>query len=257
LSHKIAQIHSVAIGKPITNTQVYICDCYCQQVPIGIPGELLIGGLGLAKGYLNRDDLTSEKFITHAFNSSEYQRFYKTGDLARYLPDGNIEFLGRIDNQVKIRGFRIEIGEIEAVLTEYPDVRATAVIVREYQTNNKQLVAYIVPKSQSIDPVKVRSFLKQKLPDYMIPAFFVQLQELPLMSSGKIARNALPAPTASQDQKMMIAPRTATEKIVAEIWQDVLGLKQISIFDNFFDLGGHSLKATQVISRLREKLAIL
>ncbi|NCR78513.1 MAG: amino acid adenylation domain-containing protein [Microcystis aeruginosa K13-05] len=256
LSHKIAQIHSVAIGKPITNTQVYICDRYCQQVPIGIPGELLIGGLGLAKGYLNRDDLTREKFITHAFNSSEYQRFYKTGDLARYLPDGNIEFLGRIDNQVKIRGFRIEIGEIEAVLTEYPDVRVTAVIVREDQKNNKQLVAYIVPKSPSIDPAKLRSFLKQKLPDYMIPAFFVQLQELPLMSSGKIDRNALPAPTEIQEQKTMITPRTATEKIVAEIWQDVLGLKQISIFDNFFDLGGHSLKAAQVISRLREQLAI-
>jgi thioester reductase-like protein len=157
---------------------------------------------------------------------------------------------------VKIRGFRIEIGEIEAVLTEYPDVRATAVIVREDQTNHKQLVAYVVPKLQSIDPAKLRSFLKQKLPDYMIPAFFVELQELPLMSSGKIDRNALPAPTESQDKKTIIAPRTATEKIVAEIWQDVLGLKQISIFDNFFDLGGHSLKAAQVISRLREQLSI-
>ncbi len=256
LTQKLDQIHSISIGKPITNTQVYICDRHLQQLPIGIPGELLIGGLGLAKGYLNRDDLTREKFITHAFNSSDNQRLYKTGDLARYLPDGNIEFLGRIDNQVKIRGFRIEIGEIEAVLAESPNVRATAVIVREDQTQNKQLVAYVVPKTQSIDPAKLRSFLKQKLPDYMIPAFFVELQELPLMSSGKIDRNALPAPTESLDQKTIIAPRTPTEKIVAEIWQDVLGLKQISIFDNFFDLGGHSLKAAQVISRLREQLAI-
>ncbi|HBK24338.1 MAG TPA: non-ribosomal peptide synthetase, partial [Planktothrix sp. UBA10369] len=256
LKNQKTQIHSVSIGKPINNTQVYICDRHLQQLPIGIPGELLIGGLGLAKGYLNREDLTTEKFITHAFNGSQTVRLYKTGDLARYLPDGNIEFLGRIDNQVKIRGFRIEIGEIEAVLAEYPDIQANAVIVREDEPNNKQLVAYIVPELPSIEIQKLRGFLKEKLPNYMIPSFFVELKELPLTSSGKIDRNALPMPIKNDQNQTLIPPRTPTEKIVADIWQEVLGLRTINIFDNFFDLGGHSLKAAQVISRLREKLLI-
>ncbi len=250
------QIHSVSIGKPINNTQIYICDRHLQQLPIGIPGELLIGGLGLAQGYLNREDLTTEKFITHAFNGSQTRRLYKTGDLARYQPDGNIEFLGRIDNQVKIRGFRIEIGEIEAVLAEYPGLQANAVIVREDEPNNKQLVAYIVPELPSIEIPKLRSFLKEKLPNYMIPSFFVELKELPLMSSGKIDRHALPIPIKNDGNETLILPRTPMEKIVADIWQEVLGLGNINIFDNFFNLGGHSLNAAQMMARLREKLLI-
>lgn len=250
------QIHSVSIGKPIDNTQVYICDRHLQQLPIGIPGELLIGGLGLAQGYLNRENLTTEKFITHAFNGSQTLRLYKTGDLARYQPDGNIEFLGRIDHQVKIRGFRIEIGEIEAVLAEYPGLQTHAVMVREDEPNQKQLVAYIVPESPPIEIQKLREFLKKKLPNYMIPSFFVELQELPLTRSGKIDRQALPIPIKNHENQTLILPRTPMEKIVTDIWQEVLGLKTIHIFDNFFDRGGHSLKAAQVIAQLREKLFI-
>lgn len=256
LSQQKPQIHAVSIGKPITNTQVYICDQNLQQLPIGIPGELLISGLGLARGYLHRQDLTKEKFITHNFDQFQTVRLYKTGDLARYLPDGNIEFLGRIDNQIKLRGFRIEIGEIEAVLAENSDIKSHAVIVREDQPNNKQLVAYIVPKNQGIDRQKLRNFLKQKLPDYMIPSFFVELPELPLLSSGKIDRKSLPAPQTNNSIQTINLPQTKTEKIVADIWQKVLQLEEICIFDNFFDLGGHSLKAIQVITKLQEKFLI-
>ncbi|MDB9481573.1 amino acid adenylation domain-containing protein, partial [Dolichospermum circinale CS-537/05] len=193
VNYQLNTTHSVPIGRPIANTEIYILDQNLQPVPIGIPGELHIGGAGLARGYLNRKQLTNEKFISNPIPSSKSSRLYKTGDLARYLPDGNIEFLGRIDYQVKIRGFRIELGEIEAVLAQHPLVKSSAVIVREIQPGNKELVAYVVTEDHSNIQQDLRSFLKQNLPDYMLPAFFVRLAELPLTPTGKINRRALSA----------------------------------------------------------------
>ncbi|MBE9211188.1 amino acid adenylation domain-containing protein [Plectonema cf. radiosum LEGE 06105] len=252
-SSKHNYTNGVSIGRPIANTQIYILDKNLQPVPIGVPGELHIGGVGLASGYLNLPELTKQKFIPIPYSllPTLCSRLYKTGDKARYLPDGNIEFLGRIDNQVKIRGFRIELGEIEALLAQHPLVRASAVIVREDQPGNKQIIAYIVPNHQPSIQNQLRDFLKQKLPDYMVPSIFVMLEELPLTPNGKVNRRALPKASISQSDNF-VNPRTDTEKTVAKIWSNILGVKQISIHDNFFELGGHSLRATQVISQLRE-----
>ena len=239
----------ISIGKPIVNIQIYILDSHLQPVPVGVPGELYIGGDGLARGYLNRPQLTEEKFRSNPFNSTS--KLYKTGDLARYLSDGNIEFLGRIDNQVKIRGFRIELGEIEAALTTHPQVNQTVVIAREENSGNKRLVAYIVAESE-ITTAQLREYLKAQLPDYMVPSAFVTLESLPLTPNGKIDRKALPAPDITERETEYIAPRTQTEEIIASIFSDVLGVEKIGINDNFFELGGHSLLATQLISRLRE-----
>ena len=245
------------IGRPIANTQVYLLDEKLQLVPIGVRGELYIGGDGLAKGYLNRPDLTDEKFIPNPFSNEHGSRLCKTGDLACYLPDGNIEFLGRIDHQVKIRGFRIELGEIEAAISQHPAVKETAVIAREDIPSHKSLAAYIV-SFQPLTSNDLRNFLKEKLPDYMIPAAFIMLDALPLTPNGKIDSCALPAPDAStlSRETPFIPPRTPTEKTLAAIWAEVLGVQQIGINDNFFTLGGHSLIATQIISRLREAFKI-
>ncbi|MBD2520503.1 amino acid adenylation domain-containing protein, partial [Nostoc sp. FACHB-973] len=258
---------SVPIGRPIANTQVYILDQNLQPVPVGVPGELHIGGAGLARGYLNRPELTQEKFIPNPFVGGRgageqrgrgEERLYKTGDLARYLPDGNIEYLGRIDNQVKIRGFRIELGEIEAVLSQHEDVQVCCVIARVDTTGDKRLVAYIVPQPQQTPKVtELRSFLKSKLPEYMVPAFIVFLESLPLTANGKIDRRALPAPEASSEStEKYVAPRTAIEEILALIWTQVLKVERVGIHDNFFTLGGHSLLATQLISRVRTSLKV-
>lgn len=350
------------IGRPIDNTQVYILDRYLQPVPIGVPGELHIAGVGLAKGYLNRPDLTQEKFIPNPFSNEPGSRLYKTGDLARYLPDGNIEFLGRIDNQVKIRGFRIELGEIEAVLAKHPNVRSVTAIDREDAPGNKRLVAYLVSNlipervpyhsecqlelngnaitihtqdissggvglagvpaiergksvrvhmqlpgeseprwlsgtvvlsrppqtgirfhltpneqaqiEQSVDyqldtqdlwktlqrtvTRNLRHYLKQKLPDYMIPSAFVLMKALPLTPNGKIDRRALPAPDNfhNEQEDKFVGPGTPTEAKMAAIWAEVLGLKRVGINDNFFELGGHSLLTTQIISRIGQAFAI-
>ncbi len=350
------------IGRPIANTQIYILDPHNQPVPIGVPGELHIAGVGLARGYLNRPELTDEKFIPNPFSNEPGSRLYKTGDLARYLPDGNIDFLGRIDNQVKIRGFRIELGEIEAVLAEHPNVREVAVIDREDTPGNKRLVAYMVSnlipdripyhskceleldgnalkiETQDISrggvglvgvPVldkgssvrlhlqlpgeeelcwfsgavvwshppqagirfqlmpyeqaqvdrstayqldnqelwkilqrtvtrNLRGYLKQKLPDCMIPSAFVLMKALPLTPNGKIDRRGLPAPDSfhNEQEDKFVAPRTPTEAKLAAIWVEVLGLKRVGINDNFFELGGHSLLATQIMSRIRQSFAI-
>jgi amino acid adenylation domain-containing protein len=258
------KITQVPIGRPIANTQMYILDRHLQPVPIGVPGQLYIGGDGLTRGYLNRPDLTEEKFIPNPFEKSKLKtqnsksnRLYKTGDLARYLPDGNIEFLGRIDNQVKIRGFRIELGEIEAVLAQYPEVGETVVIAREDQPGNKRLVAYVVPKQEQPTTSELRSFLKEQLPDYMVPSAFVMLEALPLTPNGKVDRRALPAPdtTRSSLEAGFVPPRTPTEEVLAAIWADVLGI-EVGIQDDFFELGGHSLLATQIISRLREAFQV-
>jgi len=249
---------SLPIGRPIANTQTYILDEEFQPVPIGVSGELHIGGAGLARGYLNRPELTADKFIPNPFSNEPGARLYKTGDLARYLPDGNIEFLGRIDNQVKIRGFRIELGEIEAVLTQHPEVVQAVVIAREEQSGNKGLVAYLVAREEQLAISDLRSFLLRKLPDYMVPNAFVFLEAMPLTPHGKIDRRALPAPdiTNLTSDSRFVAPRTPTEEILATIWSEVLGKRRVGIHDNFFELGGHSLLAPQVISRVREAFSI-
>ncbi|AFW94293.1 modular nonribosomal peptide synthetase [Anabaena sp. 90] len=245
------------IGRPIANTQVYILDRYLQPLPIGVYGEIYIGGLSLAKGYLHRPDLTSERFIANPFVENE--RIYKTGDLGRYLPDGNIEFLGRIDHQVKIRGFRIELGEIETVLTQHPQVQQVVVIVREDHPENKYLTAYIVGKTETLTSSELRQFLKGNLPEYMIPAAFVMLKALPLTPNGKVDRLVLPKPetTNLELETAFVAPGTALETKLAEIWCTVLNRQQVGIYDNFFELGGHSLLITSVISRIREHFSIV
>ncbi|MCA2929243.1 MAG: non-ribosomal peptide synthase/polyketide synthase [Microcystis sp. M018S1] len=246
----------VTIGRPIANTQVYILDCHLQPVPIGVPGELHIGGMGLARGYLNRPELTQEKFIPNPFSNYPDSRLYKTGDLARYLPDGKIEYLGRIDNQVKIRGFRIELGEIEALLNQNEAVQSSCVIVREDNLGDKRLVAYVVPQPEiNLTINEIRQFLRAKLPDYMVPTAFVLLDTFPLTPNGKIDRRALPVPDL-QSQGEYIAPRNPIEEKIAQIWAEVLKLERVSIEDNFFELGGHSLLATQVISRCQEAFEI-
>jgi amino acid adenylation domain-containing protein len=246
--------HTVTIGRPIANTQVYVLDPALRPVPIGVPGELYIGGGCLARGYLNRPELTAEKFISHSFDGEPARRLHGTGDLARYLSDGNIEFLGRIDDQVKIRGYRIELGEIESVLSQHPGVRETVVVAREDEPGDKRLVAYLVAASQNSSVSELRDFLRAKLPEYMIPSTFVFLDALPLTLNGKIDRKSLPVPDRNRGElkQAYVAPRGPTEEILVGIWADVLKLDQIGIHDNFFDVGGHSLLATQVISRVRQ-----
>jgi amino acid adenylation domain-containing protein len=249
ISSTDALLTSVPIGRPIANTQVYLLDTRLQPVPIGIPGELYIGGDGLAQGYLDRADLTLEKFIPNPFDRST--KLYRTGDLARYQPDGNIEFLGRIDNQVKIRGFRIELGEIEAAIDRHPDVQAVTVIDREDRPGDKRLVAYIVTQQQLTDK-ELRTFIQSQLPDYMIPSAFVFLAQLPLTPNGKVDRHALPAPESLESAAANISttPRDDLERELTTIWERVLGLKSIGINDNFFELGGHSLIAVRLFSEI-------
>ena len=241
-----------AIGRPIDNTQIYILDPYLQPVPIGISGELHIASVGLARGYLHHPNLTEEKFIPNPFSSQPGERLYKTGDLACYLPDGNIEFLGRIDNQVKIRGFRIELGEIEANINQHPAVRETVVVVRSDIENSQRLVAYIVLEAeQTLAIAELRRFLESKLPNYMVPQAFVMLEALPLTPNGKVDRKALPVPERIHPEleKAFIAPQTTVEKQLAVIWAQVLGLEKIGINDNFFELGGDSILSLQIISK--------
>jgi amino acid adenylation domain-containing protein len=256
-------VEKVPIGRPIANTQVYILDAQKQPVGIGVPGELYIGGAGLARGYLNRPELTADRFILNPFSDEPSSRLYKTGDLARYLSDGNIEFLGRIDHQVKIRGFRIELGEIEAAIGQHPALRETVVLVREDNPGDKRLVAYIVSnsalKTQDSELINdLRCYLKQKLPQYMMPSAFVLLESLPLTTNGKIDRRSLRAPdiNRAEFESNFTEPRTPDEQLIAEIWAEVLGLERVGIHDNFFELGGHSLLATQAISRLREAFQV-
>jgi amino acid adenylation domain-containing protein len=254
--HPQDNLQIVPIGRPIANTQIYILDKHLQPVPIGVAGELYIGGDGLARGYLNRPELTQEKFIPNPFDKSNFNtqksKLYKTGDLARYLPDGNIEFLGRIDHQVKIRGFRIELGEIEAVLNTHSQIQQAVVIATEDIASNKRLVAYLVTRDESLTTNQLHEFLKQKLPEYMVPSTFVTLDTLPLTPNGKVDRKALPVPDGEISREHeYVAPRTASEEIIANIFASVLGVQNVGIHDNFFELGGHSLLATQLISRLR------
>ncbi len=289
----------IPIGRPISNTRIYILDEHLQPVPVGVVGELYIGGDGLARGYFNRPELTAEKFIANPFSKNSPPssllpplslRLYKTGDLGRYLPDGNIEFICRIDNQIKIRGFRIELGEIESVLCQHPEVGEAVVVVIEDIPGEKRLVAYVVlnvetlyttslHNAKSTPPIppllrggklgvpsllkggeskELCEFLKQKLPGYMIPSDFVMLDTLPLTPNGKVDRKALPQPdfTNFNLHEDYIAPRTSVEEVLVEIWASVLGKQQVGIHDNFFELGGHSLLATQLSSRIRDRLQV-
>jgi len=246
---------SIPIGRPISNTQVYILDRQLELVPIGVVGELHIGGDGLGRGYLNRPDLTCEKFIANPFTERLGDRLYKTGDLARYLPDGNIEFIGRLDDQIKIRGYRIEPGEIEAALTQHPAAKAAAVIARQVQPTEKSLVSYVVPKEgQALTSQGLQTFLRQKLPQYMMPAQFMFVASLPLTPNGKVDRQALPAPEAVElaSRPKFVVPRDGVESKLLEIWQTVLGNQPISMADNLFELGGHSLLASKLFVRIEK-----
>lgn len=251
----------VPIGLPIANTQFYVLDSSLQLVPIGVTGELYIGGAGVAWGYLNRPEQTAQAFIPDPFSNEAGARLYKTGDLVRYLPESasNIEFLGRIDHQVKIRGYRVELGEIEAILVEHPMVEQTVVTVREDISGAKQLAAYVVPV-QGMQPsiAELYGFLQQKLPDYSVPSSLMLLDALPLTATGKVDLRALSAPDRASRRldQSLVAPRTPTEYFLAEVWSQVLGLEQVGIYDNFFASGGHSLLATQVVARIRKHFQI-
>lgn len=246
------------IGKPIANTQVYVLDPHLQPVPVGVPGELYIGGDGLARGYLCRPGATAERFLPDPFRAVAGARLYRTGDLVRYLADDNIEFLGRVDHQVKIRGFRVELGEIEALLLQHSDVGETVVVAHdvEHEPGSKQLVAYVVPATEQRPNIgDLRDSLKEKLPEHMVPSAFVLLDALPLTPSGKVDRRALPSPeTAQHERKEYVAPEGPLEEKLAEIWSKILAVEKIGIYDDFFDLGGHSLTATQLIYHINKAL---
>ncbi|MEO1521594.1 MAG: amino acid adenylation domain-containing protein, partial [Cyanobacteria bacterium J06633_2] len=252
---------TVPIGYPIANSQAYLLDKHLQLVPVGIPGELFLGGDGLAQGYLNRSELTSERFIPNPFSDDPEARLYKTGDLARYLPDGQIEFLGRIDYQVKIRGFRIELGEVEAALGKHPDVKDVLVVVCEKQPGDKRLIAYLTMHNSESSTSDLSSFMKEQLPDYMIPSAFVVLETFPLTPNGKVNRWSLPEPSwqpSNQNEEHIVVPRTVTEEMLAQIWSDILNLEllsstrtQIDIHASFFEMGGHSLALARLVAQIQ------
>lgn len=254
--HALAEMQgtTIPIGRPLPATQVYVLDTQTQPVPVGIEGELYIGGAGLARGYLHQPDITAERFVPHPFSNTAGARLYRTGDIVRWHADGTLEFLGRFDQQVKVRGFRIEPGEIESVLRQHPTILEAAVIARKDISGDMRLVAYFVPQQQLTLPVsELRNYLQQRLPDYMVPTAFVALEAFPLSPNNKIDRQALPSPNGVPvpSEATHVAPRNATEEKLAAIWTHVIGLKQVGIFDNFFEVGGHSLLATQVIARVR------
>lgn len=254
---KSQNLSSIPIGRPISNMQVYILDAKLQPVPIGIPGEICIGGEGIARGYLNRPELTNEKFIPHPFSSEPDAYLYRSGDIGRYRSNGEIEYLGRSDRQIKLRGFRIELGEIEAVINQHPAVKQAVVLAREDEPDNKRLVAYIVSEIVADNLTsELRSFLIEKLPDYMMPSAFVQLDILPLTPNGKIDYFALPLPENRHQLKQdYVIPQTEVEQLIAGVWQDILQLEKVGINDNFFELGGHSLLLVKIQAKLNEILA--
>jgi amino acid adenylation domain-containing protein len=242
-----------SIGRPIANTQAYILDEQMQPVPLGVVGELYLGGDGVSRGYLNRPGLTAEKYVPDPFSPQPGARLYKTGDLARYRRDGQLEFLGRRDHQVKIRGYRIELGEIEAVLAQHPAIAEVVVMAQPDEQDGKQLVAYLVAKSEhSLVMPELRAYLRQKLPDYMVPTHFVPLAALPQTANGKIDRHALPLPTVDRAQLAVpyAAPRTTTEETLAAIWQKILKVEKVGVRDRFFELGGHSLQAVALVAEV-------
>jgi amino acid adenylation domain-containing protein len=256
-----AEDPEITIGRPIGNTEFYILDRNLQPVPIGVPGELFIGGDGLARGYRNRPELTAEKFIPHPFSDEPGARLYRTGDLARYREDGRVVHLGRLDHQVKVRGFRIELGEIEAILDQHPAVQKSVVMAREAKggAGETYLAAYLVPNPGEAPAVgELRRFLQEKLPDYMVPSAFVEMDALPLTPNGKVDRRALPEPDQARLklESTYVAARTPTEQTLVDIWKEVLKVEQVGVNDNFFELGGHSLLATQMIAKIENTFEV-
>jgi len=249
------ELPNISIGRPIDNTQIYLLDKHLNPTPIGVPGELYIGGIGVARGYLNRPDLTAQKFISDPFSNQAQSRLYRTGDLARYLANGDIEYLGRVDNQVKVRGFRIELEEIEIALAQHPAVRETVVLAQETQAGDRQLIAYIASNKEQLTTKELRNFLKKQLPEYMIPSAFVLLETLPRMPSGKVDRQALSALDTKRPnfQKDYVAPRDLLELQLTEIWEELLGVSPIGVTDNFFELGGHSLLAVRLMAKIQKQ----
>jgi amino acid adenylation domain-containing protein len=258
---------SPPIGHPIDNTQLYVLDQTLQPVPIGTPGELVVGGVSLARGYLGRPELTAESFIPDSFSGERGARLYRTGDLVRYRPGGTVEYLGRIDHQVKVRGFRIELGEIESVLDRHAHVQDSVVVAREDVPGDRRIVAYLVPgeavsseieKEADLTPGALRSFLRETLPEYMVPSAFVTLEGLPLSPSGKVDRDALPAPDRSRPEieRVYVAPRNETEETLARLCSELLRVEKVGVYDGFFELGGHSLLATQLVSRVRDAFQV-
>jgi amino acid adenylation domain-containing protein len=248
----------VPIGRPIANTNIYLLDEKLRPVATGVSGELYIGGDGLARGYLAQPEITAERFIPHPFSENSGERIYRTGDMARYRENGEIEYLGRVDHQVKVRGFRVELGEIEAVLRQYPQINDVVVMAREEVLGDRRIVAYLVSSEEDLSLNDIRRFLSVKLPEYMMPSSLVTLSALPLTPNGKVDREALPAPGLGRAgmEEAYVAPRTVLEEAVARIWAETIGIELLGVHDNFFELGGHSLLATQVISRIREEFEV-
>ncbi|HVI44818.1 MAG TPA: non-ribosomal peptide synthase/polyketide synthase [Chitinophaga sp.] len=247
---------NIPLGKPVQNLRIYVFDSSLQLCPLGVPGEICVSGIGVARGYLNRPELTAEKFISDPYST---ERMYRTGDLGRWLPDGNLEYLGRIDEQVKIRGYRIELGEIESVLQQHEAIRQ-AVVLAKAAPNDPQgilrLTAYIVPET-AVDKTIITAWLKERLPEYMVPSLLMELDQLPLTPNGKIDKKALPDPDASQFVSEYTAPRNATEEALAQIWQELLKIQQVGIYDNFFELGGHSLLAMRLMAAVKKQLGVV
>ena len=251
--------HAPRLGRPISNMQIYLLDQHLRPVPIGITGEIHSGGVGLARGYLNQPGLTAERFVPDPFSRIPGARLYQTGDLARFLGDGEIEFVGRVDQQVKVRGFRIELGEIETVLGRHPGVREAVVVARADASGGKRLIAYVAAREESPPKAsEMRDYLKRTVPEYMVPSAFVMLEALPLTATGKVDRNALPVPEQVRPElaQVYVAPRTAVEEVLCGVFSEVLQVEPVGVQDNFFELGGHSLLATQVASRLREAFQV-
>jgi amino acid adenylation domain-containing protein len=247
------------IGRPIWNTQIYIADQRMEPVAIGVSGELYIGGEGVARGYWRRPDLTAERFVPDPYNMEGGRRLYRTGDVARYKEDGKIEFLGRKDHQVKLRGYRVELGEIEAELSQHPRVKEVVVTVYEQAGVGKRLVAYLVSeKGEVLSVSELRNYLSERVPEYMVPGSYVMLEEMPLTSNGKVDRRRLPEPEQGRPELEQIyeEPKNSTQRVVARIWEEVLGIERVGIKDNFFELGGHSLLATQVITRVNDAFEV-
>ena len=247
--------NEVPIGKPISNTRIYILSSDNSLSPIGVQGELCIGGAGLARGYLNLPGLTAEQFIKDPFSSEPNARLYKTGDLARWMPDGNIEYLGRIDDQVKIRGYRMELGEIESVLNESEHISRGVVLAKEDKQGAKRLVGYVVAR-EMFNKQAIQEYLSTKLPEYMIPSLWVELESIPLTVNGKIDRKALPDPDSGDMAAEYVEPRNEIEAMLAEMWQEILEIDKVGIEDDFFELGGQSLLVIRLISAIRKTFRI-
>ncbi len=248
---------TVPIGRPISNVKAYILDRNLAPVPIGVAGELYIGGVALASGYLNRPELTRERFIADPFEDDPSARLYKTGDRTRFLAEGNIEYLGRLDNQIKLRGFRVEVGEIESAILAWGQVQAAVVVLREDGAAGKYLVGYVVPAVSGLDSQAIRTFLRERLPEYMIPSHFIFLEALPLLSNGKVNRSALPVPAQwSPAGEQYAEPSEAIEHQLVAVWEQLLGMQPIGVDHDFFDLGGHSLLALQLLSEIKLRFEV-